>query len=139
MFKRELSIKLIKIIDEKKMTVKSAAELLNISRKYLSNIISEKQTPTIDVLENICSGFGVEPNDILISEKSKQADKSKTLEVEQILCDKQTYNPKHSPICPNCHKSLIRDNQAYCDYCGQRLGWNNYLNAEIVYELPKEE
>lgn len=136
MFKRELSIKLMKIIDEKNLTVKSASELANLSRKYMSNIISEKQTASIDVLENICSALGVEPNDLLISEKSKQPGKSEALEVTQII--KQENGLKHLPICPCCHKTLVRDNQAYCDVCGQRLSWHNFLNANVIFELPKE-
>lgn len=132
MFTRELSIKLMKIIDENNLTVKSAAELANLSRKYMSNIISEKQTPSIDVLENICSALGVEPNDLLISEKSKQPDKSKALEVTQIFKEKNSLN--HLPICPSCNKMLVRDNQAYCDNCGQRLSWRDFSNARVKIE-----
>ena len=135
MFKRELSIKLMQILDEKELTVKSASELANVSRKYLSNIISEKQTPSIDVLENLCSALGTDPNYLLISEKSKQPGKSNVLEVTQILCDKKNLTSKHLPICPACHKPLVRDNQAYCDHCGQKLGWRNFTNATIIDEL----
>ena len=67
MFTKELSTKLLKIIDERRLTVKSLADLTNTSRNYMTNIISEKQTPTITILENICSGVGVEPNYLLLS------------------------------------------------------------------------
>lgn len=136
MFKRELSINLMRIIDEKNLTVKSVAELANLSRKYMSNIISEKQTPSIDVLENICSALNVEPNDLLISEKSKQPGKSEALEVTQII--KNEYTAEYFSICPNCHKHLTRDNQAYCDACGQRLSWGNFTNADVIIENQKE-
>lgn len=132
MFRRELSINLMRIIDENNLTVKSVSELANLSRKYLSNIISEKQTPSIDVLENICSALGVEPNDLLISEKSKQMGKSEALEVSEILKERMT--ERYHPLCPACSKLLVRDNQAYCDACGQRLSWHNYSKAEIIYK-----
>ncbi len=136
MFTKELSINIMKIIDENNLTVKSVSELANLSRKYLSNIISEKQTPSIDVLENICSALGVEPNDLLLSDKSKQPEKSNAMEVTQIIyCNTKN---KHIPVCPSCLKTLHRDNQAYCDICGQRLSWQNFTNAELIHKLPGE-
>lgn len=134
MFKRELSINLMKAIDEKNLTVESVSRLANLSRKYVSNIINERQTPSIDVLENICSALQLEPNDLLISEKSKQPGKSNALEVTEILKDKS--DEHYSPICPCCRRTLSRDNQAYCDKCGQRLSWKNFLKADVVFELP---
>ena len=136
MFKRELSINLMKVIDEKNLTVESVSKLANLSRKYVSNIISEKQTPSIDVLENIFSALELDPNDLLISEKSKTPGKSKALAVTQVL---KTEEANGLPICPGCHKTLVRDNQAYCDICGQRLSWQNFINADVVFELPKNK
>ncbi|MDD6478807.1 MAG: helix-turn-helix transcriptional regulator [Oscillospiraceae bacterium] len=129
MFKRELSINLIKIIDQKNLTVESVSRLANLSRKYVSNIISEKQTPSIDVLENICSALQVEPNDLLIGEKSKQMGKSEPLEVTEIF--KEAMNERYHTLCPRCSKPLVRDNQAYCDACGQRLSWRKFTNATV--------
>ena len=135
MFKRELSINLMKAIDEKNLTVESVSKLANLSRKYVSNIINERQTPSIDVLENICSALELDPNDLLIGEKSKLPGKSKALAVTQVL---KIDDVNGLPICPGCHKTLVRDNQAYCDACGQRLSWNNFLNAEVVFEMPEK-
>ena len=137
MFKKELSVKLLKIIDERKLTVKGLSELANLSRNYVSNIIDEKQVPTIDSLENICSGLNVTPDELLISDKSKMSDKAKPMPVTEVFCTDDTFNTKHKPICPNCKKLLGRDNQAYCDMCGQRLSWHNYRNAELVLKLPE--
>lgn len=139
MFKKVLSLKLLKIIDERKLTVKSLSELTNLSRNYVSNIIDEKQVPTIDSLENFCSGLNVTPDELLISEKSKSPDKSKAMPVTKVFCKDRTFDAEHKPICPNCKKLLWRDNQAYCDMCGQRLSWLNYSKAELVCKLPERD
>ena len=129
MFAKELSNKLLKIIDEKELTVSGLAELTHISRKYMSNLISQKQNPSLEILENICSALEVNPDELLISDKSKQNNKSSPMKVEHIL-----YNGKkdYSPLCPDCQKKLHRDNQAFCDYCGRRLSWKDYSKAEII-------
>ena len=106
MFKKELSVKLLKIIDERKLTVKSLSELANLSRNYVSNIIDEKQVPTIDTLENICSGLNVTPDELLISDKSKATEKAKPMPVTEVFCADETFYTKHKPICPNCKKLL---------------------------------
>ena len=35
------------------------------------------------------------------------------------------------PVCPRCRRSLDREFQAFCDRCGQRLGWQNLSRATI--------
>lgn len=41
------------------------------------------------------------------------------------------------PVCPRCSSSLEREYQCYCDRCGQRLGWQDYERAEVIY--PRKE
>lgn len=36
------------------------------------------------------------------------------------------------PVCPRCSVSMDREYQAFCDRCGQRLGWKQYDSAEII-------
>lgn len=36
-------------------------------------------------------------------------------------------------VCPKCHVTMEREYVDFCDRCGQRLGWNNYMNAKLVY------
>ena len=33
------------------------------------------------------------------------------------------------PICPRCNISFDIEYRAYCAYCGQCLGWDEYENA----------
>lgn len=37
------------------------------------------------------------------------------------------------PVCPRCTISLDREYQRFCDRCGQRLGWQDYKRAQIIY------
>ena len=32
-------------------------------------------------------------------------------------------------ICPKCNMTMEREFMAYCDRCGQCLGWRNYRNV----------
>ena len=35
-------------------------------------------------------------------------------------------------VCPRCHITLEREFVAYCDRCGQHLGWKGYRKARII-------
>ena len=36
-------------------------------------------------------------------------------------------------VCPRCDITLEREFVAYCDCCGQHLGWRGYKKAKVVY------
>ena len=36
-------------------------------------------------------------------------------------------------VCPRCGITLEREFVAYCDRCGQHLGWRGYKKAKVVY------
>ena len=42
-------------------------------------------------------------------------------------------------ICPRCNLTLDREFMAYCDRCGQHLGWRNYKKANVVYPGNSKE
>ena len=35
-------------------------------------------------------------------------------------------------VCPKCNITLEREFMAYCDRCGQRLGWKDYKKAKVI-------
>ena len=37
-------------------------------------------------------------------------------------------------ICPRCNTTMEREFMAYCDRCGQCLGWIDYRKAAIIEE-----
>ena len=42
-------------------------------------------------------------------------------------------------ICPRCDITLDREFVAYCDRCGQRLGWKGYRKAKVVHPGRKRK
>lgn len=133
MFTKELSLQMLKIIDQKKLTFEKLSEATGMSRKFIGNIINEKQSPTLDSFEKICSALELEPNDLLLNEKSKASDKSVPMLVNKVFLKQ---NSVHTPLCPSCRSALASEFQSYCDACGQRLSWKKYSKSDIVIENP---
>lgn len=46
-------------------------------------------------------------------------------------------NEGYYPVCPQCHISLEREYQCFCDRCGQALNWRGYAQAlhEIIHNI----
>lgn len=128
MFTKELANKLLKIIGERDLSVEAVAEASHLSRKYLGNIIKRRQVPSLYVFEKICTGLQLDPNDLLLNEKSKTAQKSQPMEVNKFLCSDDII----VSFCPDCNRPLEREYQAYCDRCGRRLSWHQYSYAEKI-------
>lgn len=40
------------------------------------------------------------------------------------------------PVCPRCGRTMEREYMAFCSRCGQKLNWQNYQYARIVYMEP---
>ncbi|MBE7031100.1 MAG: hypothetical protein E7409_06700 [Ruminococcaceae bacterium] len=53
------------------------------------------------------------------------------MEVEEIVV--YTMQDAAFPVCPRCGCSFEREYQAYCDRCGQALGWENFFRAKVRY------
>ena len=139
MFTKELSAKLIKIIDERDLTVEALAEAAKLTREQLTNIKNGKSEPKLTSLEKICTALELNPNDLLLNEKSLQSDKSIPKPVTQILCNGSQHSHTYNALCPCCNHKLNSDWQSYCDNCGQRLSWNQYSKAELIFQIPDKK
>lgn len=42
-------------------------------------------------------------------------------------------------VCPRCHITLEREFMAFCDRCGQHLGWRGYKKAKVIYPCNRKE
>lgn len=40
-------------------------------------------------------------------------------------------------VCPNCKVTLEWEFMDFCDRCGQKLDWEDYKNAKIIYPKMK--
>ncbi len=132
MFSKELAVKLLKIIDERDMTLESVAEATGLTYRFISNVTRGVQVPGLDTFEKICAGLELEPNDLLINEKSKLKDKSRPMNVNKVYCKGESFSVAFLPVCPSCEAILHREFENYCEKCGQRLSWKDYENSELI-------
>ncbi len=139
MFSKELATKILKLIDKKNMTLESLSEVSGLSRRFISNVTSGKQVPTLNSFEKICSALELEPNDLLISDKSKSEERSIAMCVNTVYCNNQKNLSEYIPICPYCNTLLQNDWQSYCDNCGQKLSWKHFINSKVVMQKPSKK
>ncbi len=139
MFSKELATKILKLIDEKNMTLESLSEVSGLSRRFISNVTSGKQVPTLNSFEKICSALELEPNDLLISDKSKNEARSIAMCVNTVYCNNQENLSEYIPICPYCNTLLQNDWQSYCDNCGQKLSWKHFIYSKVVMQKPQRK
>ena len=137
MFTKELSLQMLKVIDHRKLTLEKVSEATGLSRKFIGNIINGKQVPTLDSFEKICSALELEPNDLLLNEKSRFPSKSEPMCVCAALYRENSGTANLIPICPSCNSLLTSELQSYCDSCGQRLSWKKYHKSDITFENPR--
>ena len=136
MFSKELATRILKLIDERNMTLESLSEASGLSRRFINNVTSGRQVPTLNSLEKLCSALELEPNDLLISDKSKNDERSTAMCVNTVYCKIQENLSTYIPVCPYCNTLLQNDWQSYCDDCGQKLSWKHYINSKIVVQKP---
>lgn len=139
MFSKELATKILKLIDERNMTLESLSEVSGLSRRFINNVTSGKQVPTLNSFEKICSALELEPNDLLINDKSKNEERSIAMCVNTVYCNNKENPSTYIPICPYCNTLLQNDWQSYCDNCGQKLSWKRFINSKIVMQKPRRK
>lgn len=139
MFANELPTKILKLIDEKNMTIEALSKASGISRRFITNITSGKQVPSLHTLEKLCSALEVEPNDLLINDKSKNEERSVAMCVNTTYCNNQKTPFTYTPVCPYCNSLLQNNWQSYCDICGQKLSWKHFINSKIIMQKPQRK
>lgn len=137
MFSKELSSQLGKIISKREMTVETLANAAGLTREYVTNIKNGKQVPTLTSFEKLCSALEVEPNDLLLNEKSLEQNKSSAKPVTLIYCPERRSDSPHFPVCPTCNSLLHSDWESYCSFCGQKLSWMYYTFSKVTYDKPR--
>ena len=133
MFSETLSTTVLRLCELHKLSFESAAERCGISSKHYGSIAKMKTTPSILVLEKICNGFQLTPNDLLISPSLRQQ-MGFRLPMTVTHVQKVPYQNGFTtyPICPRCGISFEREYQRFCDRCGQCLQWKGFWKAKII-------
>ena len=66
--------------------------------------------------------------------REKLAERSIRYRIPMEVSCVMKFNSGHClPVCPNCISTISREYMAFCDRCGQKLGWSKLDKATIVY------
>lgn len=130
MFSENLSTALLAICDAYELSYEAAAECCHISARYFGDIVRCKSTPTIKVLNKICTAFKLTPDELLLYGTTTEPPDflNKPKSVTEIRKIKNFNGSIAFPVCPQCGITLEREFQAFCDRCGQRLDWNTFCD-----------
>lgn len=133
MFPDKLSSSLLQLCRTNGLSYESASERCGMSSRYFGRIIRKESAPSITVLENICTGFGKTPNELLVSAETDGAEgRDAAMAVASVRCFQTVHGLAAFPICPGCGCTLEREFQNYCDRCGQKLSWDDYRRLSII-------
>ena len=134
MYSDALSISLLQLCDRERLSYEDAAEVIGCSSRYFGRLVRRESSPTLRALERICGGFHQTPNEILqIHDASREILYRLPLQVNavRVFSDERLA----FPVCPRCGQTMEREYQAYCDRCGQSLGWNEFHHA-VALRFP---
>ena len=131
MFSKELSASVLSICDSRSLSYEAASELCDLSARYFGAIARGQTSPSVDTLEKLCAGLDRTPNELL---GFSTADGELSYRFSrQVVHYERDFSPSGScrlcPVCPRCHCKLGCERQAFCDRCGQKLGWDCFRCA----------
>jgi len=126
-----------KIRTEMKLSQLKFAMECDISLDILNQIERERTNPRLSTLQKICAYVGCSVAELLrvdepTDEKLSYRDE---LTVTHAIVAENGYS---FAICPRCNNSFEREYQAFCDRCGQKLGWKNYKKATKILRSKKD-
>lgn len=134
MFLDNLSTSILRLCDVRKLSYEAASELCDLSSRYFGSIARGQTAPTVITLEKLCNGFSLTPNDLLVVPvKQEEMSYRQPMRISQIRCYRNADTIIGFPICPQCNIPLDREYQQYCDRCGQRLNWDQFSEAAIIF------
>lgn len=133
MFSDALSTAVHLLCEAHHLGYEAAARRCGISPRYYGAIARKEASPTILVLEKLCNGFQLTPNDLLVSPVLQQQLRFRIpMQVTHVQGHSYRNGFTTYPICPRCRRTFEREYQNYCDRCGQSLNWSDFSKAVIV-------
>jgi transcriptional regulator with XRE-family HTH domain len=131
MFSDNLADALLRFFGETNMSYETASELCHLSERTICNIACRRSVASIASLEKLCKGFGKTPNELLSKIDEQQAVTYRfPMAVSTAKIFRSSLGYSSFPVCPRCSSTLVREYQAYCDRCGQCLGWDFYPKTD---------
>lgn len=131
MFLDNLSSSLQSICEKQSISQEKLAELCDLSSRFVGKIICKHSVPTLTSLEKMCDALNMTPNDLLLTLAEQELAYRAPKKVDAVRCFRKQDEIKAYPICPQCHITMEREYQAFCDRCGQKLDWSEFNNAVL--------
>lgn len=136
MFSDALSTAVLRLCDIYHLNYETAAERCGISSRYYGSIARKEASPTIAILEKLCEGFQLTPNDLLMAPVLQRELRFRfPMPVTHIRYYPDGTGFTTYPVCPQCRVTFEREYQRFCDRCGQYLSWKDFSKAIII--LPE--
>ena len=133
MFLDNLSTSILRLCDARNLSYEAASECCDLSSRYFGDIARGKTAPTILTLEKLCVGFELTPNDLLVPAESwHEISFRKPMPVTAIRCYRYIHGLTAYPVCPQCEMTIEREYQSFCDRCGQKLDWSEFVQAKVI-------
>lgn len=132
MFSENLSLSLLRLCGDRRLTYETASDLCDLSSRYFGDIVRRQTVPSVFTLEKLCRGFDRTPDELLL--QGPAAFRS-PMPVTHIHIRPLGEGTASFPVCPQCGCSLEREFQSYCDRCGQCLSWESYENTTALPTL----
>lgn len=131
MFSKKLSDSILRICESQQLSYEAASELCDLSPRYFGSIARGQTAPSINTLEKICVGLHRTPNELLgVSSAGEKLSYPVAMLVIHYR-EAPLFQGGHTtfPVCPRCQNSIEREYQAFCEHCGQKLGWEFFRHA----------
>ena len=128
MFSKDLSTSILQLCSGRDLSYEKAAELCGLSPRYFGSVARGQTNASIIVLEKLCKGFELTPNELLRIPPLSDSRLPMAVAESRFICGLGCY-----PVCPYCKLTLDREYQHFCDRCWQELAWKDYSNAIIIF------
>lgn len=110
MFLDSLQFAVLRILEDRSLTYEKAAELCDLSSRYIGDIARRRTSPSTLTLEKICIGFGKTPNELLLSGHNLMfADSLIDVSCKCCPCKNAERCQKLLSFCQKCSASLHKD------------------------------
>lgn len=119
MFSDNLSDRALQLLNKNSFSYETAAELCGMSPRHFGNIVRRHTVPSVTMLEKICLGFEVTPNELLLPEQMLPQVLG-PIRVKMVMVIRSASGFTCYPICPGCSFTLERMCLNRCAACDRK-------------------
>ena len=106
MFSKDLSTSILQLCSGRDLSYEKASELCGLSPRYFGSVARGQTNASIIVLEKLCKGFELTPNELLRIPPLSDSRLPMAVVESRFICGLGCY-----PVCPYCKLTLDREYQ----------------------------